>query len=43
MRPDGKRLYTIDEGGGTVTVIDTGTNQMVAKVPVYVKPTVASQ
>jgi YVTN family beta-propeller protein len=40
MRPDGKRLYTIDEGAGTVTVIEIGTNDqwVVAKVPVYRQP-----
>jgi YVTN family beta-propeller protein len=38
VRPDGKRVYVSTGGDGTVQVIDTATNTIVATVPVGQRP-----
>ena len=38
VHPDGKRVFVSSGGEGTVQVIDTATNTIVAKVPVGKRP-----
>jgi len=38
MTKDGKRIYTTDGVSNTVSVIDTGTNETVATIPVGEMP-----
>ena len=38
MHPDGKRVYVTSGGEGTVQVIDTATNTIVATIPVGKRP-----
>jgi YVTN family beta-propeller protein len=38
VRPDGKRVYVSSGGEGTVQVIDTSTNTIIAKIPVGKRP-----
>ena len=37
--PDGRHLYTADAGDGTVTVVDTATGEVTARVPTGATPT----
>ncbi|MBI1818454.1 MAG: YncE family protein [Deltaproteobacteria bacterium] len=39
LSPDGKRAYTTNLGGPSVSVIDLATNQVTATVPVPIEPT----
>jgi len=38
VRPDGKRVYVSSGGDGTVQVIDTSTNAIIAAIPVGKRP-----
>lgn len=37
--PDGRHLYTANAGDGTVTVVDTATGEVTARVPTGATPT----